>query len=298
MNFVGFDRRAFEAAVHNGSVRAARNQMGLRTAVLVPHWYTRTGHSSNIFRHWKTSTDRGVLRLARYAGNRLGMKTVIKPHIDSLDETWRGHMRFPDRRAFWRDYTSLMVRYAKIARRARASGLVIGTELSVVENQQPGHWRRLIRRVRRHFGGLLYYAANYDSLKSVESLPGWFRDLDVIGVDYYADNSDMRPAELWQRIVDLHERFRHPVVLSEAGASNHGDQLRRYREVTAAMRLGRPYRWFHGIWWYDRFTLVRGGYGKTWDDFTPDRATSKWLCRQHTARTDRACSRLINLAWG
>jgi hypothetical protein len=297
MNFVGFDRRAFEAGTRNGSVRAARNQLGLRTAVLVPHWFTKTGSGSNIFRTWKTPSDRGVAALARYARKRLGMKVVIKPHVNSLDESWRGRMVFPDRSEFWADYTRMMLRYADIARKTGASGLVIATELSVLRGDQPDSWRRLIRRVRNHFSGALYYAANYDALKDISNLPDWFGLLDVIGVDYYPDNSDMSPAELWRRIVELRRRFGVGVVLSEAGGSNQGDQLRRYQEVSAAMEPGQNRAWFKGIWWYDRFTFVRGGYGKTWDEFTPDARTSKWLCRQQTPLTDRDCSTLINRTW-
>jgi hypothetical protein len=297
MNFVGFDRKAFEAGARNGAVAAARNQLGLRTAILVPHWYTRTGRSSNVFEHWKTPSLRGLAQLARHTRGRLGMKTIIKPHVDSLDGTWRGHMRFPNRRAFWHDYMRLMVRYAKVAQRSKANGLVIGTELSVVEAQQPRKWLRLIARVRNNFDGLLYYATNWDRLQYVESLPAWFGKLDVIGVDFYDDNANLSSRQIWRNMVDLHRRFDMPVVLSESGASNREDQLNHYRQVSRAMRAGLDERWFHGIWWYDRFTFSKGGYGKTWDDFTPNKATSKWLCRQHTARPDRYCNRLINRVW-
>jgi hypothetical protein len=297
MNFVGFDRRAFEAGARNGSVRAARDQLGLRTAVLVPHWFTRTGGGSSIHRTWKTPSDRGVAALVRHSRNSLGMKVVIKPHVNSLDETWRGRMTFPDRSEFWADYNRMMLRYAEIARRTGANGLVVGTELSVLRGQQPECWRALIRKVRSRFPGTLYYAANYDALEDVARLPDWFALLDVIGIDYYPDNSDMRPAELWRRIVEVRRRFGRPVVLSEAGGSNQGDQLRSYQAVSAAMEPGRSRRWFRGIWWYDRFTFVKGGYGKTWDEFTPDTRTSKWLCRQQSNLSDRACTVLINRSW-
>jgi hypothetical protein len=228
---------------------------------------------------------------------KLGMKTIIKPHVNSLDGAWRGQMKFSNRTQFWQDYTRIMLRYADLARKTRSDGLVVGTELRVVRRDQPSHWRGLISRLRNRFGGALYYAANYDALEDVAGPPDWFALLDGIGVDYYPDNSDMRPGELWRGIIQLRRRFGTRVVISEAGGSNRGNQALRFREVNNAMMNGAGHRWFRGIWWYDRFTLARGGYGKTWDEFTPDRTTSKWLCRTQTVRSDRSCDRLISRNW-
>lgn len=297
MNFVGFDRNAFSAGAHNGSVIAARDQLGTKTAVLVPHWHVKNRNGSHVRRTRKTPSESGLLALARRS-KRAGMDVVIKPHVDSLDETWRGELNFPNRAAFWEDYTRIMSRCAVIAHRARADGLVIGTELSRIQDDQPAMWRRLIRKVRHRFGGTIYYAANYDTLDVARTLPGWFSLLDVIGVDYYLDNSDISPEVLTARIAKVRQRFGLRVVLSEGGGNNQGDQIWYYRGLSSHMlRLLGDRAWFEGIWWYNRFTFVKGGYGKTWDYFTPTMATSKWLCRQQTKLSDEHCDQRIERNW-
>jgi hypothetical protein len=297
MNFVGFDRSAFDAGANNGSIDAARNQLGIKTAVLVPHWYTRTGGSSNIFRTGKTPTDSGLKAIARHARNELGMKVVIKPHVDSRDETWRGEMQFSNRNAFWNDYTRIMLNHAEIADQVNAHGLVIGTELSKVQDDQPREWRSLIGRVRNRFDGMLYYAANWDTVLSVGAIPDWFGLLDVIGIDYYRDNSNRSASEMWDRIVDIRRRFGTGVVLTESGGNSRGNQILQYRATNDAMLEGRNKAWFKGIWWYNRFTFTQGGYGKTWNEFTPNKSTSKWLCKKQTRKSDRECERLIDRVW-
>jgi hypothetical protein len=226
------------------------------------------------------------------------MRVVIKPHVDSLDETWRGHLRFPNRGAFWRSYSRVIRNYAKIAQAVHATGLVIGTELSRVVKSQPRQWLKLIGQVRRLFGGKIYYAANWDVLTSVRGLPGWFRKLDVIGVDFYVDNASCTARQMWADLVRVRRRFGTGIVVSESGGcSRDGRQLYKYKAVYRDMLAGRRKPWFEGIWWYNRFTFTSGGYGKTWNEFTPTKATSKWLCRTQSRRTSRGCARLIERVW-
>jgi hypothetical protein len=225
------------------------------------------------------------------------MDVVIKPHVDSLDETWRGHMQFRSRKAFWRSYTRLFRNYADLADDVHAKGLVIGTELSLIQNEQPAQWKKLIHAVRGRFDGMVYYAANWDTLTSVNTLPDWFRRLDVIGVDFSVDNANCSARRMWKYLVEVRRRFGTGIVVSESGGDSSHGQKSHYMSTYGEMLAGRDKPWFKGIWWYNRFTFARGGYGKTWNEFTPNKPTSKWLCKKQTRKSDRQCERLIERVW-
>jgi hypothetical protein len=102
---------------------------------------------------------------------------------------------------------------------------------------------------------------------------------------------------MWDRIVDIRRRFGTGVVLTESGGNSRGNQILQYRATNDAMLEGRNKAWFKGIWWYNRFTFTQGGYGKTWNEFTPNKSTSKWLCKKQTRKSDRECERLIDRVW-
>jgi len=217
--------------------------------------------------------------------------------VDGLDGTWRGYMQFRNRKVFWNSYSRVITNYAKIANAVHATGLVVGTELSAIQNDQPRQWKKLIRKVRKRFNGRVYYAANWDTLTSVKSLPEWFSKLDVIGADFYVDNANCSAARMWKYLVQVRRRFGTGIVVSESGGDSRHDQKREYTATYREMLAGRDRSWFKGIWWYNRFTFAKGGYGKTWNEFTPDKPTSKWLCKKQTRRSERECERLIERVW-
>lgn len=257
-------RRAAEAV-------ARIAELGATAITLTPTWYMDSGSSTVIRPDRAKSPDDAGLEQVIGRIRESGLKVILKPHVDVLDDTFRGDIEPADRDAWFRSYRRFIGHYAEIATAQGADLFVVGTELRSTSSDQ-GPWRRVIRSARSLFPGKLTYAANWDEY---EQVPFW-DDLDLIGVDAYfpldEGNPDPGPAELgnaWIPIVDelwsASERWGKPVLLTEAGypsqlgATGHpwevkpGEpvdealQARAYRAAMDAF-IGEP--WMAGInWW-------------------------------------------------
>ncbi|MGH7742249.1 MAG: glycoside hydrolase family 113, partial [Candidatus Eiseniibacteriota bacterium] len=106
----------------------------------------------------------------------------------------------------------------------------------------PDRWRALIGDVRRVYGGLITYGANWD--READQLPFWDA-CDVVGVSLYnplAARSGASPAELEsaarRALAGLHtlaQRCGRPVLLTEAGyPATAGAAVRPWEEARAA----------------------------------------------------------------
>lgn len=245
--------------------------LGATAITLTPTWYMTAGDSARIAPDpAKTPSDAGLIRAMGWIRD-AGLQVILKPHVDVLDETFRGDIQPGDRARWFRSYRNFIDHYAAIASGQDAAVFVVGTELKSM-SVDPAAWQKLISTVRSGFSGRLTYAANWDEY---EQVPFW-DDLDLIGIDAYfplvEGNPDPGPAELrgaWTPIVDglraASERWGKPVLLTEAGypsqvgATGHpwevrpGEpvdqplQARAYRAAFEAF-AGEP--WMVGInWW-------------------------------------------------
>jgi len=132
----------------------------------------------------------------------LGLKVMIKPHVDSLDGQWRAHIHpcsvtyaepcpaANDLAGTWfANYTTIMNHYADIAQQQGASTLCVGAEL-IDLSTNPAYteqWRTLIAGLRGRFGGKLTYSANWgsgDFATEYTRIPFWDA-LDYIGISAY-----------------------------------------------------------------------------------------------------------------
>ena len=110
----------------------------------------------------------------------LGMKVMLKPHVDVKTGEWRGDI-IPGLE--WFDsYKKYIIHYARLAAEYNVELFCVGTEL--INTTIPlwqGQWRDIIKGVREIFNGWLVYSANWNEYKDVNF---WDR-LDFIGIDAY-----------------------------------------------------------------------------------------------------------------
>ena len=155
-------------------------------------WYLATPRASVLAPDpARTASDAAVLHASAVA-RQLGMEVTIKPQIAFRSGGWIGNARPADLNLFWGRYRAMMLHYADLAQRARASLLVIGTEMRTLSWDQ-ARWRALIAEIRARYHGALTYGANYDEFLHV---PFWDA-LDYIGIDAYfplADNANPAPS--------------------------------------------------------------------------------------------------------
>lgn len=240
----------------------------------------------------RTATDDDLAHAIDTA-HRLGLKVMLKPHIDPEDYPthWRGDIGFGNDTAAWRawfgSYTAFITHYATLARATGADAFVVGTELQGTSGHT-AEWRAVITGVRAVYSGTLTYAANQGEEMRIQ----WWDALDMIGVDaYYALTlrNDPTLAQLrsaWKPIVarlrDLASRWKRPILLTEVGyqsadganrapwgVESHTvdmqEQAQCYQAVFDAF-ADQP--WLFGIFWWN--ILPKRDQGGPFDtDYTP-----------------------------
>jgi serralysin len=111
-----------------------------------------------------------------------GMNVMLKPHVESLDFTWRAEIAPTDVNLWFQNYKKMMLEYAKLAQETGAPMLCIGTELKSLSGAAyRDKWVDLIAAIRDVYDGLVTYAATYDEAKHVS----FWDKVDYIGVDAY-----------------------------------------------------------------------------------------------------------------
>lgn len=109
-----------------------------------------------------------------------GMAVFLKPHVNLVNGRWRGEIR-PSRRWF-AAYRAFIWEWAAVAAEERVAAFSIGVEkkrtLGAVDE-----WLRILRGVRRRYGGRVTYCANWDSYMAVS--PRIWKELDFIGINAY-----------------------------------------------------------------------------------------------------------------
>jgi hypothetical protein len=283
-----------------GVLEAARAD-GITSVSLVPTLYLRTAAYSTVRRDPQRTPSDDSIRQAAAQARAMGLEVTIKPHVDVLDESYRGDIRPADPGAWFASYREQLGRYAVLAREVQATTLVIGTELDSMVGDRRG-WMGVIAAARAGFPGTLTYAANWTA---VDDVPFWDR-LDEIGVDAYVPlgDADTAPAQLreaWRPLVTelsaLHDRTGKPVAFTELGYQSRSDGLRTPFAATGAADEGVQARgydaafavwsripWFRGISWWD--LPVRPGASSAHDgEFSPRGKQAERVLRGWTGAT-------------
>jgi hypothetical protein len=191
----------------------------------------------------RTPTDADLVHAIQTA-HRLGLKVMLKPHIDlnSDPDHWRGDIGWgftteAEWEAWFDSYQAVIDHYAALAQTHNVEQFSVGTEL-VGTSRRDAEWRQLITGVRSLYTGPLVYASNHSG---EEQQITWWDALDYIGVDAYyplTTVNDPTLADLkaaWERPIaileTLHHRYDKPIILTEIG----------YRSVDGANR--QPWDW-------------------------------------------------------
>jgi hypothetical protein len=253
-----------------------------------------TGHQDGISAttidrtHISTPTDADLIHAINQAHS-LGLKVMLKPHLDLFNEVPGGQWRGDIGKAFTGEaqwaawfsaYRGFINHYAALAQAHGVEQFCIGTEL-LGTSHRADDWRTVAAGVRAIYHGPIVYAA----LKDGEEVAiTWWDAVDYIGIDgYYRLNTDIgihpTVAQLeaaWatprQIMAGLSARYNRPILLTEIGyRSYHGctmqpwdswvvsdvDLEEQANAYEAAFRQLYHQPWLHGIFWWtwlpDRF---------------------------------------------
>lgn len=226
---------------------------------LVTHWYVDRATGGPIFRE-DTLRGKGQQRTVSDASlgaaidqaHALGLKVLLKPHVDWIEGGWRGWFYFADvqsRADWWSTYRAMITATTRLALDHGAEGICIGTEFAEINKEaaSAAEWTAIITQIRgAGYHGQLTYAANWgygtDAEYNRPGLAGVWEQLDFIGVDaYFPLSTERSPSEVmlaagWRDAVNpwdtrsrpmhqdhlaelqnLHERTNKPVVFTEIG---------------------------------------------------------------------------------
>ncbi len=247
--YKGFTIAAYSQDELGSSNTAASLQQlshtGANSVTFVMTWYQDSIYSSSIYRTQNTASD-ASLTTAISEAKALGLRVIIKPHVDSIDGNWRAHIHpcsitnvepCPTANdlsgAWFSSYDAMMLHYADLAQQQGVTVLSVGAELIDMSTNAAytNQWRSLISEIRSHFGGKLTYSANWgsgDFATEYTRIPFWDA-LDYIGISAYfplADNGatptvdgmTSRWINTWQpQISAVQQQWNKPVLFIEGG---------------------------------------------------------------------------------
>ena len=231
------------------AARSALAATGGNWGGVLTTWYMDRRDSNSVAPHPTRSPTDDAVRRAVEEMHALGLKVMLKPHVDVLDGTWRGQIAPSDPGAWFASYAEMMDHFAAMARELDVEMLCVGTELVTMTDAPP---RGVVDRGDRARAGGLPGAADLRRQRRVPRRRVHQRVLlgpqvDLLGLDVYTPlTSKTNPTrqELvdgWRRNRDGHDMvaaFRNfqaacgkPLIFTEVG----------YRSADGANRA--PWDW-------------------------------------------------------
>ncbi|MGQ9628765.1 MAG: glycoside hydrolase family 113 [bacterium] len=279
VSFAAWWHDAFLTSESDLSLRNIKDT-GAEWVSIVPTWYQDDKTSTNIYRDiWRSLSDESVIHAIDEA-HRLGLKVMLKPHVDSQSGEWRGEFMPEDADAWFRSYTDFILHFAGMAKSHDVEMLCVGTEFVKINRFLPSagnHWRGVVSEIKKVYSGPLTYAANWGDWGWGEFYFVGFWDLmDYAGIDAYFNLTDKENPtveelvsawrkwegnlESWQRDAGKPILFteigyrsisganREPWDWSKKGKVNLEEQANCY-EAAFEVFWGKP--WFAGFFWWD-----------------------------------------------
>jgi hypothetical protein len=197
-------------------------------AGLLVTWYMVDRNSTTIAADAEKSPTIEALTEAIRDLRGRGLKVMLKPHVDSNDNTWRGDFLPPDTNAWFASYTDYIMTMARLAEQEHVEMLCVGTELKMLSGTAfQSKWAAIIAQVRSVYGGKLTYAANASTLPDEYASVSFWSLLDYAGLDAYValtSKTDPTRAELVAAWSPALTAFRNwasghgkPVIFTEIG---------------------------------------------------------------------------------
>jgi hypothetical protein len=232
MTYIWYSRDTYSTSGSDQSLRALA-ETGTNWVSLIVMWYQGSYTESKILpRQNETATDESLIHAIRTTHN-LGMKVMLKPHIDlnvqGQMRSDRGSIRASDVTAWFQSYRTFILHYAQLAQSEQVEQFCVGTELMGM-SMYTQYWYGIIDAVRRSYNGTLTYASlattTNDKWSEWKQVQFWDR-LDYVGMDVYfplTNKTDPTKAELtkgWSPYVTEIEAFQQsvkkPIVFTEIG---------------------------------------------------------------------------------
>lgn len=196
---------------------------------IMPFAFMRKTDSTKLYynnkRQWFGERAEGVKQYVKLMHDN-DIKVMLKPQIWIGGGDFTGYISMKtksDWKAFEKNYSDMIMLYAKVAEETQSEMFCIGTELNTFVSQRPKFWSDLISAVKEVYSGQLTYAENWDK---IDNVPFW-SDLDYIGVDAYFPISEEKTPNLdsvkmaWQPISEnlkiLSEKHSKPILFTEFG---------------------------------------------------------------------------------
>ncbi len=257
---------------------------------LLATWYMEAKSSNAIAPLANSSNDDDVVRKAIDEAHALGLKVMLKPHVDVRDGTWRAQIAPADPGAWFESYAAFMDHYAAIAAEKNVEMLCIGTELmSMTRSPYSGSWSSVVARIRTRYKGALTYAANANDAADEFTSASLWPLVDVLGLDVYTPlTSKKNPtrAELaaaWRKnaagndMVAAYRNFQSawgkPLVFTEIGyrSADGANSTPWDWGMTAAVDTGEQADCYAAMYevWANEKSWFRGPFWWAWDVSAP-----------------------------
>jgi hypothetical protein len=241
--YTGYWHDAYVGGGARTSLRRLRASGATWVEILVTG-YVRTIHSTRIVRRSDATPTDASLRATIALAHQLGLKVLLKPHVDpwGTDDRWRGEIgpgfAAAEWAAWFASYRVFIVHYAALAAESGVEQFCVGCELDGTVHRK-ADWRAVIAAVRGVFPRTITYAD--DQIEEDPDAVQWWDAVDLIGMDAYPVLSGRllptiatleRGWRRWtQRLEALSRRWDKPVILTEIGC----------RSVRGAARV--PWDW-------------------------------------------------------
>jgi hypothetical protein len=295
MCFVTWDKNQFATEMSQRSLDMLKS-MGVEFVQINATYYQEKFNSTEIKATELTPTDASIRHAIRYA-HKIGLKVMLKPHIDLIDTEggtyWRADIGFnndSDWEKWFVSYDAFIKHYAEIADKLDVEIFCIGTEFTFAV-QKDQKWEEIIHTVRKNYDGLITYAANWDDYKEVK----FWDKLDFIGIDAYFPLSYAEKPSLdelktgwdkWKADIGSwlkQNEFTQKVIFTEIGYASTG---RAAQEPWKSGESGNPdietqakcYQaffetiwssaWLTGVYWWKWSPTIYGG-GPANRNYTP-----------------------------
>lgn len=254
------------------------SELGVKDIALMAVWYQADAASKKIYTDPEKTTNDESLGHAINVIHELGMKVMLKPHVDLADGEMRTNI-IPSEEWF-ASYKEFILHNARLAAKYNVELLCIGTELSnTTISKWNAQWLDIIKEIRKVYKGSLTYAANWDEYDTVS----FWSELDYIGMDAYfpltKENNPPKEAliKAWEANADILEKWldtvklNKPVIFTEIGydtieGSNKQPwrvlpTLSTYKEsqdeqancLEALLTVMSQKSWFKGFYWWNYF---------------------------------------------